>query len=344
MRRYAAPPLGLPQVNLGFIPKGYLGTQKTITHIQALIRAGAKDFYVRQKAIDILLAKAVKPKDYLGEIKALFEWVQHNIRYTKDPFRVELLHSARRMLELRAGDCDDMTILLGSMLVAIGHPVRLVLTGPDPLRPKLFSHIYLEAFHKGRWIPLDATMPYPMGWEPQTFVKQVIPIDRTADMMHQHSELQGFAAMPPSPNWLPSLIQNVQQGGLKPKDPRVKSLWDLLRQHQLLRRSRWLTQFLRFMWQRGLSAHPRPSRAKRIERLMRYWGLLPGSTVATVRSSIQQMPARSTVTVPAKSVVPPFPQASSIAAKPVQVRPIKSVSVRPVPGVMVKPIAQVTRQ
>lgn len=149
MRRYAAPPLSLPQVNLGLIPKGYLGTQSTLKHIQALIQAGAKDFYVRQKAIDILLEKAIRPKDYLGEIKALFEWVQRNVRYTKDPFRVEVLHSARRMLELRAGDCDDMAILLGSMLEAIGHPVRLVITGPDPLRPKLFSHIYLEVFIKG---------------------------------------------------------------------------------------------------------------------------------------------------------------------------------------------------
>ena len=71
----------------------------------------------------------------LGEIKALFEWVQRNIRYTKDPFRVEVLHSPRRMLELRAGDCDDMAILLGAMLLSVGHPVRLVVTGPDPLRP-----------------------------------------------------------------------------------------------------------------------------------------------------------------------------------------------------------------
>jgi hypothetical protein len=43
MKRYAAPSLGLPQVSLGFIPKGYLGTQTTLKHIQALIRAGAKD-------------------------------------------------------------------------------------------------------------------------------------------------------------------------------------------------------------------------------------------------------------------------------------------------------------
>jgi transglutaminase-like putative cysteine protease len=173
-RRYIAPPLTPPQVLLGYIPKGYPGTLRTVSHIAVLIREGSKDFYVRQKAIDILLGKRVKPKHYIGEIKALFQWVQRNVRYTKDPFRLEVLHSARRLLELRAGDCDDMAILLGAMLEAIGHPVRLALTGPDPLRPRLFTHIYIEANHKGRWISLDPTMPHPMGWAPRTFVRKVI--------------------------------------------------------------------------------------------------------------------------------------------------------------------------
>lgn len=330
MGRYAAPPLSLPQINLGFIPKGYLGTQTTLHHVQALIRSGAKDFYVRQKAIDILLAKAVPPKHYLEEINALFEWVQQNVRYTKDPFRVEVLHSARRLLELRAGDCDDMTILLGSLLEAIGHPVRLVITGPDPLRPKLFSHIYLEVFHQGQWIPLDATMPYPMGWEPRTSVKQIIPIQRNAEMMHQHPEFQGFVPMAVSSNSLTSLIETVRQGGLKPRDPRVKSLWNLLRQRQLLHRSRWLAQLLKFMWQQGLSAQPRPGRAQRIERLLQTWGLLPGSG--------QQTPTHATVTVPARAVTSPAPP----SPQSVPIRPIQSVTVRPVPGVMVKPVAKVS--
>jgi hypothetical protein len=127
---------------------------------------------VRQHAIDILLARGVPAKDYLGEIKAIFEWVQQAVRYTKDPLDVELLHTPRRMIELRAGDCDDMTILLGSMLESIGHQVRLVLAGPDAARPDRFSHIYLEVQHQGRWIPLDPTMPHPMGWAPRTGIKR----------------------------------------------------------------------------------------------------------------------------------------------------------------------------
>lgn len=173
-RRYIPAPLTPPRVHRGLIPRGYRGTQTTVARMRALIREGAQDFYVRQHAIDILIARSVPAKDYEGEIKALFEWVQQHVRYTRDPHGVEVLHSARRMLELRAGDCDDMSIVLGALVEAIGHPVRIVLTGPHPSRPRLFTHVYVEAWCRGRWIPLDATMPYPMGWAPRAPVKQVI--------------------------------------------------------------------------------------------------------------------------------------------------------------------------
>jgi hypothetical protein len=174
---YLCSPRSTPRISLGQIPKGYAGTKQTVAHIVHLIREGAKDFCVRQHAIDILFANGVPPKDYLGEIRTLFAWVQHNVRYTRDIHRVELLHSARRMLELRAGDCDDMTILLAAMLKAIGHPVRLVLVGFNPHKKAVFTHIYLEAFCKGWWIPLDATVNRPMAWAPRADHKQYFPVD-----------------------------------------------------------------------------------------------------------------------------------------------------------------------
>ena len=301
MRRYIPPPPSSPKIYLGYIPKGHRGTRRTVEHIKAMIQAGAKDFYVRQKAIDILLERGVPPKDYLGEIKALFEWVQHNVRYTKDPFRVEVLHSPRRMLELRAGDCDDMTILLGSMLEAIGHPVRLVLVGPDPLRPRLFSHIYLEGYHKGRWIPLDATMPHPMGWAPRVLVKQLVPIERRTNMLSEDTELQGTVTNPVAPDWLPGFIRAVRQEAVQPKDTRVKSLWDLLRQRQLLRSSPWIRRVLRFIWERGLQARPRPRIARRMVRLLRRWGILPPLAVA--RRQVHLRPLQPVAVRPMRPLV-----------------------------------------
>lgn len=323
MRRYIMPPLTPAHVFLGRIPKGYPGTKRTVEYIKALIRAGAKDFYVRQKAIDIVLAKGITPKDYRGEIEALFEWVQRNVRYTKDPFRVEVLHSARRLLELRAGDCDDMTILLGSMLEAIGHPVRLVLSGPDPLRPRLFSHIYLEVFHKGRWIPLDATMPYPMGWAPRTLVKKIIAMERGRNMVAQDLELQGVGAAAAVPDWLKGLIRTLRSEAIQPKDARVKSLWDLLRQRQLLGKSPWLKAVLQRIWSRGLSARPHPRTARRIVRRLQLWGIWPPKSVRAAAPRPAAM--RPLAPVPVQPVRP-------VTVKPVgSVKPVSMQPVRPAP-------------
>lgn len=172
--RYLREAMTAPCVRRALIPRGYRGTTTTVAKMRGLIREGARDFYVRQHAIDVLLASGVPAKDYAAEIRTLFEWVQRNVRYTRDPFGVELLHSARRMLELRAGDCDDMSVVLGALVEAIGHPVRIVLTGSNVARPSVFTHVYVEAYCRGRWIPLDATMPYPMGWAPHAPVKKVI--------------------------------------------------------------------------------------------------------------------------------------------------------------------------
>jgi hypothetical protein len=318
------------QIHLQTIPSGYRGTLKTVKHIGDLIKQGAKDFHVRQTAIDILLQRAVKPKDYLGEIKALFEWVQQNIRYTKDTFRVEVLHSARRMLELRAGDCDDMTILLGAMLEAIGHPVRLLLSGPDPLRQDLFSHIYLEVFCKGRWIPLDATMPYPMGWAPSTLVKKIIAIERRQDMLSDDIELQGAAAAAAVPDWLKSLIRSVRHEAIKPKDPRVKSLCDLLKQRQLLGKSPWLKAVLQRIWDRGLSARPHLRTARRIVNRLRLWGILPPKSMR--RATSRQTATRPLVTAAMRPVtLKPVASVRPAAMQPVRPVQMQSAAVRAVP-------------
>jgi Transglutaminase-like superfamily len=169
----------VPRIQLLRVPKGTAGTITTAGIIGRLIREGAKDFYVRQKAIQIFRTYGVKPKNRFGEVCALFDFVKRNIRYTRDIFRVELLHSARRMLELKAGDCDDMTILLGAMLMSTGHPVRLVLAGFRKNKPHAYTHIYPEVRVGGRWLAIDATVDKPIGWAPPALWKRVCEIKET---------------------------------------------------------------------------------------------------------------------------------------------------------------------
>lgn len=167
-----------PRISMRRVPRGFRGSICTARLIGRLILQGAKDFVVRQKAIDILRKAGVPPKDRIGEVRALFEWVQKNIRYTRDIFRVELLHTARRMLQLRAGDCDDMTILLSAMLLSIGHPVRLVLAGFQPGKPHAYSHIYPEVLIGSRWVAVDTTLNGPMGTAPPVLWRSLCDIRR----------------------------------------------------------------------------------------------------------------------------------------------------------------------
>jgi transglutaminase-like putative cysteine protease len=166
----------VPRIRVVRVPKGQYGTLASARLIANLIRQGARDFYVRQKAIQIFRATGAPAKDRFAEVCALFNWVRNNIRYTRDIFRVELLHTARRMLELQAGDCDDTTILLGAMLLSTGHPVRLALAGFRPNKPHSYSHIYPEVYVKGKWIALDATMDRPIGWAPPALWKRICEV------------------------------------------------------------------------------------------------------------------------------------------------------------------------
>ena len=76
MNRYLPPPPEPPRVDRRRIPGGLEGTRTTAAHVGRLIRAGAGDFYVRQKSIDILIECGGPAQDYLRDIDALFRGVQ----------------------------------------------------------------------------------------------------------------------------------------------------------------------------------------------------------------------------------------------------------------------------
>jgi hypothetical protein len=139
-------------------------------------------------------------------------------------------------------------------------------------------------------------------------------------------ELQGIGAVGPVPDWLRGLIQAVRSEAIQPKDTRIKSLWDLLRQRQLLRRSPWLKAALHRIWNKGLSVRPRPRTASRIKRRLRLWGILP-------QKSVSAMAHRQAVTGPVT-------RAAVQAVRPVALKPVASVrpaAMQPVRPVQMQP-------
>jgi hypothetical protein len=196
------------------------------------------------------------------------------------------------MLELKAGDCDDMVILLGALLQSVGHPVRLVLCGPDSRRPRLLSHIYLEVLHQDLWLPLDATMAHSMGWQPRIGPRMVVRLHSSS--WHVATGIGGNVGAS-VPNWLESLTRAMQSEAVQPRDARVRSLWSLLRERGLLSRSRWLRELLLRIWRRGLIARPRPRTTSRLLIELRNLGLLSQSNGASTATTAIELlrPKRS---------------------------------------------------
>jgi len=158
------------------MPGGDRGTEFTVAKIRELVHQGMTDQLINRQAMAIVHAAGVQAFDFVGEIRVVFDWVRRNIRFFKDIDGVETLRTAREILTIRGGDCDDINaVLLPSLLLTIGHSVRLVTISSDADAPGVFSHIYCEVEIGGQWVPLDAARRDPaFGKGPRSYFRKRI--------------------------------------------------------------------------------------------------------------------------------------------------------------------------
>ena len=146
--------------------------------IRTLVDRAVRSLHVNRLAIQILDAAHVPEYDTRAAAKAIYNWVRTNFRFVPDPIGYdenwqptgyETLRPVEELLQVRAGDCDDInSILLASLLSSVGIVVRLVTVASDPDQPGLFSHIYFEALIDGEWVAVDAARPgAKFGREPE---------------------------------------------------------------------------------------------------------------------------------------------------------------------------------
>src|SRR5258708_5940357 len=146
---YATPLLG-----------GDAGTEQTIWKLRGLIDDAWKNSYVNRTAIDIVRNAGVQPYDSWGQIRAIYNWILANFYFVNDPVTKEALRPTTELLDLMAGDCDDINSnMLPALLGTIGYETRFITIAADPEHPDSFSHIYVEVFQDGQWYPLDASRP-----------------------------------------------------------------------------------------------------------------------------------------------------------------------------------------
>jgi len=78
------------------------------------------------RALAYAKTKTCPPGDKTCAIAELYRYVQHDIGYLSDPVAREYIQPPEVTLQIGAGDCEDLSILLSSLLENVGVPTYLV--------------------------------------------------------------------------------------------------------------------------------------------------------------------------------------------------------------------------
>jgi transglutaminase-like putative cysteine protease len=147
-----------------------------------------KDSTVRSFAVQksLIYFNEYYPKyRYIARQLSLIKYVKNNFRYVSDPSGFDYFASPTESIALMAGDCDDYSILMASVVKAIGGNVRII-WAPRHVYPELFCgdkanfDKYISAIslffekevgrkqiyyrmdkNKNYWLNLDYTDRYP---------------------------------------------------------------------------------------------------------------------------------------------------------------------------------------
>lgn len=107
-------------------PGGVAGNMHTIKVMRQVAHDLKGHPTIRALALAILNYYGVKSQDYVDEAKAIGKYVQNKVQYVKDPLGIEQLHNPIMLIEqiqrgVARGDCDDMSLLIATLLLSIGH-------------------------------------------------------------------------------------------------------------------------------------------------------------------------------------------------------------------------------
>lgn len=148
---------------LGYISGGAAGIAQTLNYMVSIVKQYRKNSEIRALAESII--QYVPEKDFIGEIRAIFEWVRDNIRYTEDVRDVETLKTPDATVYSAQGDCDDKSTLVATLCESIGKKTRFVAIGMH--EPGIFEHVYAQVKLGNCWISMDTTERQPLGWQPK---------------------------------------------------------------------------------------------------------------------------------------------------------------------------------
>jgi hypothetical protein len=163
---------------------GALSSSPSLRVLAKMIQAGQESPLVRATAIKI--TRECGSRDDECELHALFDAVKHGdpeipaladgFRYIADPNTIDFFTGAERTLKMCeqracAGDCDDHTVLIGSLAGSLGFKIGVRGYGPSKSGPLI--HVYAVALlpkrikGSAKVMGMDTTVPESnLGWQP----------------------------------------------------------------------------------------------------------------------------------------------------------------------------------
>src|SRR5215475_2175834 len=150
------------------LPAGDDATFDTLSAMRDAVLIGlAPEYSCYQDEFNIRAAHAITSgatqHARMDVIAALFDFAAHQIQYVAHPLNEQTLQDAKRTMRKGEGDCVSLSVLLATLLAAVGIRSRFVAQWVDGREA---SHVYVEAeLEDGTWIALDAVASgEPMGY------------------------------------------------------------------------------------------------------------------------------------------------------------------------------------
>jgi len=150
--------ISIDEINLS-VSEINLSSSHRINNVSDFLNFLEKDNPKIKYVADRVVSSAC-PYNKLCYAKALYYFVKNNFNYIPDPRGIEYVKKPTETLVSRGGDCDDLALLLASLLESVGIKTRFVF---------IPRHVYIQAYlpeaktslkDKEGFVSLDVTCGY----------------------------------------------------------------------------------------------------------------------------------------------------------------------------------------
>ena len=139
-------------------------TQETLRLMYRFIRKDAADPMVKAAA-----ARVVGYGSPYDQARRAWAWTRETMAYVPDPPGAELVQDLEAGLRTRKGDCDDLAVMVGTILMAAGHQVvPVAVWWQDRTR---FTHAVVVDYAAG--LVVDPVSPVFAPWPPENLGRKV---------------------------------------------------------------------------------------------------------------------------------------------------------------------------